>query len=149
MERVAQPPQCARRLGLKISPPAFDTFHLATDDSVWCKKRQQSALLERDVIRIHDPMQLLVHSCREIIKACAQPDFKFQRKPRGGLRTGPSPYDLIAALLLASGRRTTELLNGNSTFQRSGSREQFCCFFRGQLKRDSTDEPPYIITLLF
>lgn len=133
---------------LKIAPPAFETFHLATDDSAWCKKRQQSALLERDVIRINDPVQLLVQSCRDIIKACAQPGFKFQRKPRGGLRTGPSPYDLIAALLLASGRRTTELLNGNSTFESSGSRERFCCLFRGQLKRDSTDEPPYLIPLL-
>ena len=47
--------------------------------------------------------------------------------PRGGM------YDIALALLVLSGRRTTEIMNGRSTFERIRERTHACAF-TGQLK---------------
>jgi hypothetical protein len=109
---------------LCLLPAAMDAFRLSRDDVVSLKRKREASLLRKHerLIVVSDATQLL-QTARQMLES-ASPAHSIAR--------------LALPLLLVSGRRETELLNGRSTFLPM-PREHAACF-DGQLKKRGAGE---------
>ena len=105
---------------LVLIPQHLSSLKLSERESLSKKRIQENALMKKqdDLIQVFQSGQLLQHAIH--LARCATIDMSYAR--------------LSLPLLLLSGRRTTELLNGKSTFIRMDA----CatgCIFSGQIKK--------------
>ena len=117
---------------LKVVPDSFLSMRVERKETDACRRASQTRLLRKPAFPINDAWKLLSH-CRSVL---AFP------------RDHP-PYAVIASLLLATGRRTAELLNGRSHFEEWPAHTN-ACLFCGQLKASARvrDGMRYAIPLL-
>lgn len=116
---------------LKVLAPSFDTFHLDREETSVCVRRSNMRLLRKKTIKVPDAHRLLAHT-EEVLQAPHEVPI----------------YEVVAALLFASGRRTTEVLNGRSSFEAIKGYPHGC-YFSGQLKaRRKVRQMRYKIPLL-
>ena len=117
--------------GLKVLAPSFDTFHLDREETSICIRRSNTTLLRKKTVTVPSAPKMLAHAQAVL----------------GAPHEAPI-YEVMAALLFASGRRTTEMLNGQSSFASLGKYEHGC-YFGGQLKaRRKVRQMRYKIPLL-
>lgn len=117
---------------LRIVPENFESFHITLSETERCKKAEETRLLRKKVIVIPDSRKMHRHAGNVL----ARP-------------TEWNIHEVIAALCFASGRRTTELLNGHSVFTPLEHVHAHACVFQGQLKTaQHVNEMPYKIPLL-
>lgn len=117
---------------IKILPASMDSFHFDKEDIVALKRAQEAKriLKNRNPIIVEQGEALLEWADCVI------------RSPEA--RCVP---ELAFALLLVSGRRSAELLNGKSSFTTIEG-EAHACIFLGQLKLKTNAQVPYKIPLL-
>lgn len=101
---------------LRILPANFDTFRINMDEADTCKTTSRRKRLRRKPLDIPDLDAVFDHA-RQVLKAPEK-----RRKP-----------EVVLALMLASGRRETEILNGRSRFEPVRGFVHGC-LFQGQLK---------------
>lgn len=116
---------------LRILPPACDTFCLTKQQTIQLKRKREDSQIKKNesLIRIDAPTLLRVVTT---LLEDASPTTSFAK--------------LILPLLVASGRRLTEICNGRSTFTAVDDTE-YACIFDGQLKKRGK-ATPYRIPLL-
>ena len=116
--------------GLSLLPAHVAGLRLSQPELVSLKRKREESLLQKQETLLH------VHRAGDWLRYVAwlastsTPDMPFPR--------------LALPLLLLSGRRTSELLNGGSSFLPLG---QTTCWFSGQLKKRGASAP-YEIPLL-
>ena len=117
---------------LALLPPALAGLRLSQPELVALKRAGERALLKKQLtlVHVHDAGAWL--RCAVELAATATPAMPYPR--------------LALPLLLLSGRRTSELLNGASTF--APTARATTCVFDGQLKRRGRAAAPYEIPLL-
>ena len=130
--RAAWGPEAEQELAqLKLLPVNLDGFHLAKEETLNLKRQREGALLAKnDALLIVPDFAKLLGTVAAMLDT-ASPRDTFPR--------------LILPLLLASGRRFAEIVNGRSTFA-PAAHEQYT-IFSGQLKK-RRPQPPYSIPLL-
>ena len=130
--RAAWGPEAEQALAqLKLLPGNLDGFHLAKEETLNLKRQREGALLAKnDALLIVPEVAKLLGTVAAMLDT-ASPRDTFPR--------------LILPLLLASGRRFAEIVNGRSTFA-PAAHEQYT-IFSGQLKK-RRPQPPYSIPLL-
>ena len=116
---------------LRLLPRALDAFQLTRQDAVALKRKREEALVAKN------ERLIVVPDTRALLEGVAE-----------ALRTASPAHSyarLILPLLLASGRRLTEITNRASTFTPLPHAHH--CVFDGQLKKKGR-AAPYTIPLL-
>ena len=120
-------------LKMQILPRAMNSFHMTSSEMVELKSLKDQAILNKNntLILIPDAAALLKSAIRwlEIVS----------------IRS--SDAQIVLPLLLVSGRRESEICNGNSLFNPSDLGPTYCVF-SGQLKTKSEIDRPFTIPLL-
>ena len=120
-------------LKMQILPRAMNSFHMTSSEMVELKTLKDQAILNKNntLILIPDAAALLKSAIRwlEIVS----------------IRS--SDAQIVLPLLLVSGRRESEICNGNSLFNPSDLGPTYCVF-SGQLKTKSEIDRPFTIPLL-
>jgi hypothetical protein len=116
---------------LCLEPTALASLKLSEEESATKKRKQEVSLLEKQdmLIRVDSAGNFLAYAIH--LAWTSTPDMEFSR--------------LALPILLLSGRRTTEIMNGKSIFTRTG--RPTTCKFTGQLKKrggDCTYEIPLL-----
>lgn len=111
---------------LRVLPKKFESFHVTPSEERACSTRAKDALLRKKKLRITSAVTLLAHTEEVLEQAQAA-----RTKQRSGMH--PPPLEVALALLLASGRRTVEVLNGRSSFEALAG-TKYGCVFTGQVK---------------
>ena len=119
---------------LPLLPDNLKTFHVDEDEALACKRRSKEARVRKNEnALVLDDGAALVDRAAAALRAAS--------------RQTPFP-ELAWPLLLVSGRRFTEIMNGRSVFSPLPGRE-YACLFDGQLKKgEGAASPPYTIPLL-
>jgi len=126
------PPEAEAALAaLRLLPPNMDGFALTRRETLDLKRRREEAQLARQEapLVVADAPRLLRAATAMLASATASTSF-----PR-----------LILPLLLVSGRRFAEVVNGRSSF--TPTAHPYLCIFNGQLKKRGRAQP-YTIPLL-
>ena len=105
---------------LRILPANLVDFRVEYDEMETCKRRSSTNLLTKPKFVVPDAGATLREATRVVRGAADEP-----------------VHRVIACLMLASGRRMTEVLNCESTFERLPSGYAHGCLFSGQLKTRS------------
>ena len=118
---------------LKIAPESMADFHLCRADQIDLKRQQEEAQKKKnlsDILHVTEGGKL----------------FEWLSGFLGTEDGAGEENALVCALLLCSGRRFAEIMNGRSTFRQvEGSR--YHCLFEGQVKKRG-DGKAYTIPLL-
>lgn len=117
---------------IKFLPNHTKSLKITSNESISCRNREREARVEKNqsVIDIENSNALLRDAIQTLETAT----------------TATSYPKLCCALLLVTGRRMTEIMNGKSSFDASKDSE-YACIFTGQLKKQSAAKP-YKIPLL-
>ena len=117
---------------LKLLPPNVEEMKLSHRELVSLKRRREETVLHKQeqLCHVRGAAAWLHHAIA--LARTSTPDMPFPR--------------LAIPLLLLSGRRTTELMNGRSSFLPLG--RATTCFFSGQIKKRGQDGGGYEIPLL-
>jgi hypothetical protein len=117
---------------LQLLPETLDDFVMSKADSCTIKRRAATRLREKNtnVVTVAAGQSLLAHLTLILENATEASDIAV----------------LLCALAVVSGRRSTELLNGRSTFQAIPEKPTLA-LFEGQLKTKSDTPRPYVIPL--
>lgn len=117
--------------GVKLLPSNMDSFALTRFETLQLKRKQEESLLRKNESVIVVPnAAALLHKVRSILESAEH----------------VKSATLAIALLICSGRRSSEVLNGKSTFDPVAGQET-ATRFTGQLKKRG-DECSYMIPLL-
>jgi hypothetical protein len=121
---------------MRVLPETLKTFAVDQRESTRCVLKSRQQLKYKETITLTN-VDELVAAAINILK-----------EPSKAIAAG-NINELVSALLFVSGRRTTEIMNGKSTFQAlPGSSRQHVCVFQGQLKskRDFAYKIPLLVT---
>ncbi|MAA50187.1 MAG: hypothetical protein CMP83_08430 [Gammaproteobacteria bacterium] len=114
---------------VRILPEHMHTFHVG-DETERCQFHSESALLSRETVNVS--AVAMCNYARSILDSIQQ------RKPHAKAGADVAPQAVATALLLACGRRMTEVYRVQSTFgplvEASGAIFPYGCIFGGQLK---------------
>jgi len=115
---------------LQLLPPNVAALRLSQQELVDLERTRQATLLRKQetILHVYNAQQWLLYAIR--LARESRPDMPIER--------------LASPLLLLCGRRTTELLNGRSTFLPVGATT---ALFTGQIKKRGKSAP-YVIPLL-
>lgn len=100
---------------IKVLPDTLESFRVDPKENESCKRDASARLLRKKKFEVPSLQQVLEHT----LNVLKEPE--------------KNPNMTIAALLVASGRRTTEMMNGTSKFSRLEGHAHGC-HFCGQLK---------------
>ena len=116
---------------LHLLPPNVEALKLSHKELISLKRKRETTLIAKQetLLHVHNATNWL--QCAIVAARTATPDMSLPR--------------LALPLLLLSGRRATEILNGKSTFEATG--RLTTCIFTGQIKKRGGDTP-YEIPLL-
>ena len=115
---------------LVVLPKSLDGFRLQKAETLNLKRQREGSLLTKNDNLLTFDLQKLIETCTAMLET-ASPTHTFPR--------------LILPLLIVSGRRFGEMVNGRSTF--APTTHPYYTLFSGQLKK-RCHQPPYQIPLL-
>ena len=116
---------------IKLIPNHLKTFKITGDESDHCRRLQMVARIEKNQSVLTIDGRKLLTWAHTIIK---------------NAKISTSYPKLCCALLMVSGRRFAEIMNGHSKFEKAHG-HYYGAIFTGQLKKQ-TEHPPYTIPLL-
>ena len=115
---------------LVLLPQNVAALKLSHQELISLKRKREDTLISKQEALLHVHNATTWLQCAIIAARISTPDMSFPR--------------LALPLLLLSGRRTSEILNGKSSFESTGPTT---CLFKGQIKKRGNDAP-YEIPLL-
>eukprot|EP00966_Prymnesium_polylepis_P302143 6980583-Prymnesium_polylepis.1 len=116
---------------LALLPPNVAALKLNHQELISLKRKREDTLISKQEELLHVRNAATWIQCAIVAARTSTPDMSIPR--------------LALPLLLLSGRRTSELLNGKSTFE--ATERPTTCIFKGQIKKRGNDAP-YEIPLL-
>ena len=118
---------------IKLVPEAMHTLFMSKKDTIEMKRISEAALVQKNstVLSVEDGRKLLEQATKLLENATAE-------------TTLPK---LSISLILLSGRRLTEIMSANSSFEPMKSNTH-ACVFSGQLKKKDKGSKSYVIGLL-
>ena len=117
---------------MRLGPAALNGFYLSRNETVELKRKQEdNQKLKNESVIVVQEAGKLIGRMQDILRSASSTN---------------CAEHLALSLLLASGRRMVEILNGRSTFEAVEGSE-YHCLFGGQVKKRGKSEK-YVIPLL-